>query len=115
MRFVHQHCLVVKELTILTVSYHTTGLLNKKLIVVVSFGFAGGGGVTFEIGEDAMGPTSLPPLEEEERGWDCVWRCAPATPVLHMAFSPDGTLFATAGRNDRLVKIWFENKHCKLV
>lgn len=71
--------------------------------------------MTFEIGEDAMGPTSLPPLEEEERGWDCVWRCAPATPVLHMAFSPDGTLFATAGRNDRLVKIWFENKHRKLV
>jgi len=27
-----------------------------------------------------------------------------------MAFSPDGTLFATCGRNDRLVKIWYENK-----
>ncbi|XP_054286224.1 dmX-like protein 2 isoform X3 [Macrosteles quadrilineatus] len=70
-----------------------------------------GGGVTFEIGEDAMGPTTPTGGEEEERGWECVWRCVPATPVLHMAFSPDGTLFATAGRNDRLVKIWFENKH----
>ncbi|TGZ38449.1 DmX-like protein 2 [Temnothorax longispinosus] len=27
-----------------------------------------------------------------------------------MSFSPDGTLFATTGMNDRLVKIWFENK-----
>lgn len=75
--------------------------------------FVGGGGVTFEIGEDAMGPSMGPPPDEEDRGWECVWRCVPATPVLHMAFSPDGTLFATAGRNDRLVKIWFENKQCK--
>lgn len=30
-----------------------------------------------------------------------------------MSFSPDGTLFATTGFNDRLVKIWFENKQCK--
>ena len=29
-----------------------------------------------------------------------------------MSFSPDGTLFATAGLNDRLVKIWFETKQC---
>lgn len=74
-----------------------------------------GGQVTFEIGEDAMGPSkdNMPPLEEEERGWECVWRCHTATPVLHMAFSPDGTLFATAGKNDRLVKIWFENKQRK--
>ncbi|XP_075227186.1 rabconnectin-3 alpha isoform X2 [Lycorma delicatula] len=78
----------------------------------------GGGGVTFEIGEEAgestgcnKGPASLPPgLDEEDRGWECVWKCHTATPILHMAFSPDGTLFATAGRNDRLVKIWFENK-----
>lgn len=46
-------------------------------------------------------------------GWECVWNCKTATPVHHMAFSPDGTLFATAGRNDRLVKIWFENKFGK--
>lgn len=31
-----------------------------------------------------------------------------------MSFSPDGTLFATTGFNDRLVKIWFENKQCKI-
>lgn len=56
---------------------------------------------------------SLPSLapEEESPAWECVWRCKTAAPVTHLAFSPDGTLFATAGHNDRLVKIWFENKH----
>ncbi|XP_073977920.1 rabconnectin-3 alpha isoform X3 [Rhodnius prolixus] len=67
-------------------------------------------GVTFEIGEDACGSLNNGIEEEKERGWECVWKCRTATPVLHMAFSPDGTLFATAGYNDRLVKIWFENK-----
>lgn len=50
-------------------------------------------------------------LEEGERGWECVWKCQTPTAVFHVEFSPDGTLFATAGREDRLVKIWFENKH----
>ncbi|KAL1117874.1 hypothetical protein AAG570_004187 [Ranatra chinensis] len=67
-------------------------------------------GVTFEIGEDAVGSTINGLEEDKERDWVCVWKCQTATPVLHMAFSPDGTLFATAGYNDRLVKIWFENK-----
>lgn len=69
-------------------------------------------GVTFEIGEEAGGSSILD--EEKEKGWECVWKCRTANPTLHMAFSPDGTLFATAGFNDRLVKIWFENKQCKL-
>ncbi|XP_066993059.2 dmX-like protein 2 isoform X2 [Anabrus simplex] len=63
-------------------------------------------GVTFEIGEETPQPTQ----EEDDRGWVCVWKCHTATPVVYMAFSPDGTLFATAGKSDRLVKIWFENK-----
>uniref|UniRef100_A0A0A9WH85 DmX-like protein 2 n=1 Tax=Lygus hesperus TaxID=30085 RepID=A0A0A9WH85_LYGHE len=70
-------------------------------------------GVTFEIGEDAIGSISTNNEhheEDREKGWECVWKCTTATPVIHMAFSPDGTLFATAGYNDRLVKIWFENK-----
>ncbi|XP_065223519.1 dmX-like protein 2 isoform X2 [Planococcus citri] len=74
-------------------------------------------GVTFEIGEEATPTatasscgTGIDSNEEDDRGWDCVWKCQTATPVHHIAFSPDGTLFATAGRDDRLVKIWFENK-----
>lgn len=41
--------------------------------------------------------------------WDCVWRCRTANPVFFLEFSPDGSLFISAGKNDRLVKIWFES------
>lgn len=51
--------------------------------------------------------------EQEHASWYCVWKANTAVPVQHLAFSPDGTLFATCGENDRLVKIWYENKHCK--
>lgn len=54
------------------------------------------------------------PQEQEQTCWQCVWKANTAIPVQHLAFSPDGTLFATCGENDRLVKIWYENKHCKL-
>jgi len=74
---------------------------------------AQGAGVTFEIGEE-IHPQQPSGQEEDDRGWECVWSCHTATPVFHMSFSPDGTLFATAGRSDRLVKIWFENKQCKI-
>lgn len=67
-------------------------------------------GVTFEIGEEAIPMSTSAPDHNEIRGWECVWQKETATPVVHIAFSPDGTLFATAGKDDRLVKIWFENK-----
>lgn len=50
---------------------------------------------------------------EPEQSWQCVWKATTAIPVQHLAFSPDGTLFATCGEDDRLVKIWYENKQCK--
>ncbi|XP_029173439.1 dmX-like protein 2 isoform X2 [Nylanderia fulva] len=69
------------------------------------------GAVTFSIGGEAESPgpgdTST---TNDPGGWNCVWKCRTATPVHLMSFSPDGTLFATTGMNDRLVKIWFENK-----
>ncbi|XP_069696328.1 dmX-like protein 2 isoform X4 [Periplaneta americana] len=71
---------------------------------------AQGPGVTFEIGEETQQQQQQSGQEEDDRGWECVWSCHTATPVFHMSFSPDGTLFATAGKSDRLVKIWFENK-----
>lgn len=75
--------------------------------------------VTFEIGDR---DPRTPPIQSAGDGaadrelagsWECVWKCQTATPVHHMAFSPDGTLFATSGKSDRLVKIWYENKHCE--
>lgn len=71
--------------------------------------------VTFEIGgggSDRGDPKT--PNNEEEPEWECVWKCHTATPVHHMSFSPDGTLFATSGKSDRLVKIWYENKNGEL-
>jgi hypothetical protein len=72
------------------------------------------GGVTFEIGEEVNENSSPQGLnassEQLAASWDCVWKQRTATATVHMAFSADGTLFATAGRSDRLVKIWFEQK-----
>ncbi|XP_051173147.1 dmX-like protein 2 isoform X2 [Leptopilina boulardi] len=67
--------------------------------------------VTFSIGGEAEspGPGDTGPTNDVGT-WNCVWKCRTATPVHLMTFSPDGTLFATTGMNDRLVKIWFENK-----
>ncbi|XP_045501506.1 dmX-like protein 2 [Colias croceus] len=65
-------------------------------------------GVTFQIGGDKDDKPKQ--AEEEEPGWLCVWQCHTATPAHHLAFSPDGVLFATSGINDRLVKIWYQNK-----
>lgn len=61
---------------------------------------------------DGSGPGDQSPSQENvNETWQCVWKANTATPVQHLAFSPDGTLFATCGHNDRLVKIWYENKH----
>ncbi|XP_043498193.1 dmX-like protein 2 isoform X6 [Polistes fuscatus] len=69
------------------------------------------GAVTFSIGGEAESPGPGDSNNANDPGaWNCVWKCRTATPVHLMRFSPDGTLFATTGMNDRLVKIWFENK-----
>ena len=52
--------------------------------------------VTFNIGETATGNSA----------WRSIWRLRPPTPVSFLAFSADGTLFATAGAQDRLVWSW---------
>lgn len=70
--------------------------------------------VTFEIGGTGSDRDPKTPNNEEEPEWECVWKCHTATPVHHMSFSPDGTLFATSGKSDRLVKVWYENKHGEL-
>jgi len=71
-------------------------------------------GVTFEIGEEIHENSSPQGLsnsaDQIAPTWECVWKQKTATATVHMAFSADGTLFATAGRADRLVKIWFEQK-----
>lgn len=94
----------------------TTNQLVCNLIwlvfVVASNKFTLISAVKFEIGGD-RDPKTPTNEEESDSSWDCVWKCHTATPVHHMAFSPDGTLFATSGKSDRLVKVWYENKHSK--
>ena len=46
--------------------------------------------------------------------WECTWRVRPASPVVYLAFSADGTLFATAGKHDRLVRVWYQNQQLLL-
>ncbi|XP_050759340.1 dmX-like protein 2 isoform X6 [Gymnogyps californianus] len=39
--------------------------------------------------------------------WKCVWQCKTAVSVHLMAWAPDGEYFATAGKNDCLLKVWY--------
>ncbi|XP_034639200.1 dmX-like protein 2 isoform X1 [Trachemys scripta elegans] len=39
--------------------------------------------------------------------WKCVWQCKTAVSVRLMEWSPDGEYFATAGKDDCLLKVWY--------
>ncbi|XP_040436618.1 dmX-like protein 1 isoform X4 [Falco naumanni] len=39
--------------------------------------------------------------------WSCIWQCKTASQICLMKFSPDGEFFATAGKDDCLVKVWY--------
>jgi WD40 repeat protein len=66
-----------------------------------------GEGITFEVGG---GNDDFPPSGHEQSAyWNCLWKKRPANPIAYLAFSPDGMLFATAGLNDRLVRVWYQN------
>ena len=71
---------------------------------------AGAAGASFHIGNSAAEKETV----ESPGGWRCMWKTRPANPVAHLAFSPDGTLFATAAKNDRLVRIWYQNQQREL-
>lgn len=49
-------------------------------------------------------------LESRFGNWESIWRIRPPNPVFFLAFSTDGTLFATAGKTDKLARIWYENQ-----
>nr|XP_020024119.1 dmX-like protein 1 isoform X5 [Castor canadensis] len=39
--------------------------------------------------------------------WRCIWHCKTSSQVHLMKFSPDGEFFATAGKDDCLLKVWY--------
>ncbi|EDO42278.1 predicted protein, partial [Nematostella vectensis] len=43
--------------------------------------------------------------------WSCVWMCRPAVPIYVIQFSSNSQYFASFGKNDRLVKIWFQKSN----
>ncbi|XP_052438398.1 dmX-like protein 2 isoform X2 [Carassius gibelio] len=65
-------------------------------------------------------PTSDTLIEEEDgqlnedrahelmlNDWKCVWQCKTAAAVRITQWSPDGEYFATAGKDDCLLKVWY--------
>ncbi|XP_060524786.1 dmX-like protein 2 isoform X2 [Cylas formicarius] len=81
--------------------------LKQQIIEEPAVTFTLGGGPEGEDNQDDHEKAQ----DQEQTSWNCVWKAITAIPIQHLAFSPDGTLFATCGENDRLVKIWYENKH----
>ncbi|XP_064151285.1 dmX-like protein 2 isoform X10 [Loxodonta africana] len=47
---------------------------------------------------------SIPPLLND---WRCIWQCKTSVSVHLMEWSPDGEYFATAGKDDCLLKVWY--------
>lgn len=45
---------------------------------------------------------------EKNNEWQCKWCQQIANQVTYLKFSPDGNLFCSASKSDRLVKIWYK-------
>ncbi|XP_044135572.1 LOW QUALITY PROTEIN: dmX-like protein 2 [Bufo gargarizans] len=56
-----------------------------------------------DLDRDVMEDKVQPALND----WNCIWQCKTAVPVLLMKWSPDGEYFATAGKEDCLLKVWY--------
>lgn len=59
-------------------------------------------GVKFTMGAEDDEPIS------DSSPWLKSWQIATSSSVHFLKFANDGTMFATAGRNDRLAKVWYE-------
>ncbi|KAM4809558.1 dmX-like protein 1 [Rhinophrynus dorsalis] len=51
-----------------------------------------------------------PDTDTDTANWKCIWQCKTAFSVHLMKFSPDGEFFATAGKDDCLVKVWYNTE-----
>ncbi|ELU10253.1 hypothetical protein CAPTEDRAFT_201231 [Capitella teleta] len=114
--------------------YHTGSVEAKSLVHALSFNQDGSRLITagdcLQLWQSTDPPHGASQHEEEEEegveffieekeesvhhDWGCLWQCYTANTVHHAQFSPDGLLFATLGKADRMVKIWYENKKIEL-
>lgn len=62
-------------------------------------------GLNFKLNNDEQDSCS----SQDSLKWACVWQCSTATNVCFLSFSPDGLLFVSAGKTDRLAKIWYRS------
>lgn len=47
-------------------------------------------------------------LNASNNSWQCVWSCQTATSISFLKYSPDGSIFCSAGPEDRFIKVWYE-------
>ena len=52
--------------------------------------------------------------QQKTTSWSCLWKTRPANAIEFLAYSSDGSLFATSGANDRLVRVWYQNQQLML-
>ena len=72
-------------------------------------------GITITVAPSSFDRETMKVDKEPQVGvWTCIWKVRPANPVHYLSHSPDGTLFATCGKSDRLVRIWYENQQLLL-
>ena len=64
-----------------------------------------GFGVSFSLGEN-----DGQQMDRNDNQWKEIWQCRTAVPVAHIQFSPDGRLFASVAKGDRLVKVWYQGR-----
>ncbi|XP_072478986.1 dmX-like protein 2 isoform X2 [Notamacropus eugenii] len=53
---------------------------------------------------DQVKENKIPPVLND---WKCIWQCRTSVSVHLMEWSPDGEYFATAGKDDCLLKVWY--------
>ncbi|XP_059145859.1 dmX-like protein 2 isoform X3 [Physella acuta] len=66
--------------------------------------------VTHRLVQAIADPDHVTDLQPDPGSWECVWKTKPASPVTHLEYSPDSFVFASLGKNERLVKIWYEDQ-----
>uniref|UniRef100_UPI00398EA49C dmX-like protein 2 isoform X1 n=1 Tax=Pristiophorus japonicus TaxID=55135 RepID=UPI00398EA49C len=60
-----------------------------------------------DILEEESGHAEEYKLQPDLNDWKCNWQCKTAIPIYLMKWSPDGEYFATAGKDDSLLKVWY--------